>query len=98
MPERSRRKPEYQVRIAKERISILFGEAQTAEDDLARRYIRLAKKIGMRYNVKIAPEMKRAYCRHCFTPFKQSRTKLKSGFLVRRCRFCGKTSRLRFKE
>ena len=98
MPERSRSKPEYQVKIAKERISILFSEARHAPDDLASRYIRLAKKIGMRYNVKLGSERKKVFCRQCFTPFKGAKTRMKSGFLVRQCRHCGKVAKMKIKE
>jgi ribonuclease P protein subunit RPR2 len=98
MPERSRKKPDFQVKIAKERIEILFAEATRADDDLARRYIKLAKKIGMRYNVKLGPAKKRLYCKHCFTPFKGAKSRLKNGFLVRECRHCKKTARMKYKK
>ncbi len=94
MPERSRKKPEFQVKIARERMEILFSEARTAPEDLARRYIRLAKKIGMRYNVKIGTERKKLYCTKCFTPFKAAKARLKKGFLVRTCVHCGRISRM----
>jgi ribonuclease P protein subunit RPR2 len=96
MPERSRRKPEYQAKIARERIDILFSESRKAPDDMARRYIKLAKKIGMRYNVKIGPQRKKLFCKNCFTPFRGGRTRLKRGFLVRECRYCGKITRMLF--
>ena len=98
MAERSRKKPDYQTKIARERIAILFEEAEHAEDDLARRYIKLAKKIGMRYNVKIGPDRKRLFCRFCFTLFRGGKARLKNGFLVRECRFCRKVTRLRYKN
>ena len=97
MPERSRRKPEYQTKIARERIDILFDEAKKADEDLARRYLRLAKKIGMRYNVKIGRERKKLFCKHCFTPFRAGRARLKNGYLSRECKFCGKTTRMKYK-
>src|SRR3989338_485217 len=52
----ARQKPEYQVKIAKERIAILFDEARktaASEPDLAKRYMLLAKRIAMRYNVRL---------------------------------------------
>jgi RNase P subunit RPR2 len=97
MTERSRSKPDFQVRIAKERIDILFDEAAKAPDDLARRYIKLAKKIGMRYNVKIGPERKKTYCKHCFTPFGAAGAKLRKGFLIRKCRHCERVTKIKFK-
>lgn len=97
MAERSRKKPEFQVKIAKERIGILFDEARKADDELARRYIKLAKKIGMRFNVKIGPEKRKLYCKYCYTPFRSAKSRLKNGFLVRICRHCGRTTRIRYK-
>jgi len=62
-------KPLYQKRIAKERIEILFKQAETAANqkklNLANRYIELARKIGMRYNVRLEREQKRKFCRYC---------------------------------
>ncbi len=97
MAMRSRRKPDYQMKIAKERITILFKESETAEDDLARRYIKLAKKIGMRYNVKLGPQRKKMFCKYCFTPFKGAKSRLKGGSLSRECRFCGKITKMKYK-
>lgn len=90
---RSRAKPEYQIKIAKERIAILFDEAmKTTDDHYARRYIRLAKKIGMRYNVRLG-ERKRLFCPACYTPFKSAKTRVVAGTLVKTCRHCGRVSR-----
>ena len=62
-------KPAYQKAIAKERINILFKEAERAAKqkklNLANRYVELARKIGMRYNVRIPREFKRKFCRYC---------------------------------
>ena len=98
MPERSRKKPEYQTKIAKERIEILFSEAEKAPAELACRYIKLAKKIGMRYNVKLGPERKRLFCKYCFTPFRAARARLKNGYLVRECGYCRKVSKMAIKK
>ena len=58
-----REKPEEQIKIAKERIAILFKEADK-EPDMAKRYMKLAKKIGMRYNVRLG-SLKRRFCKEC---------------------------------
>ena len=61
-------KPEWQTKIAKERIAILFDEARTiAGDDkkLANRYVELARRIGMRYNVRLPGELKKHVCKKC---------------------------------
>jgi len=61
-----RTKPAWQVKIAKERIDILFREAELAEQKLANRYVFLARKLAMKYNIKLPSEYKRKYCHKCY--------------------------------
>lgn len=98
MPERSRSKPEWQIKIAKERISILFGEAKKTKDkNLQRRYMRLAKKIGMRYNVRLGSR-KKLFCKHCFYYFgADARRRLKDGKIVVTCPGCKRITRQIYK-
>ena len=97
------KKPEEQVKIAKERIEILFDEAEkTAKEDpeLARRYMKLAKKIGMRYNVRLG-RLRRRFCRNCysfFLPGINCRQRTKKGKITIKCFACNKTIRYPFKE
>ena len=98
-----RSKPDYQVRIANERIEILFDEAgkraKKGDYDLQRRYVRLAKLIGMRYNVKIPTDLKRKYCRHCYTfLFPKSKLRTKRGIVTIKCFNCGKKIRYPIKR
>ncbi len=64
-----RRKPGWQQEIAKERIGILF---RLAEHEFGRhparshRYAGLARKIAMRYNVKLPKEIKGRICNNCY--------------------------------
>ena len=54
--------------IALERITILFEMARKVfreEPELAQHYVDLARKIGMRYKVKLPIEFRRMLCRHC---------------------------------
>ena len=97
--ERSRNKPEWQVKIAKERIEILFDEAKkTSHKDLQKRYVQLARKIGMRYNVRLTSEQKRKFCKNCYTYFSsETKRRLKDGFLVITCPGCRKVSRFPYK-
>lgn len=55
-------------RVALERISILFERAREVfdcEPEFAQRYVDLARRIGMRYKVRVPPELRRMICRHC---------------------------------
>jgi ribonuclease P protein subunit RPR2 len=65
-----RTKPAWQVKIAKERIDILFREAATlfsTDPKLSNRYVFLARKLAMKYNIKLLSEYRRKYCHKCYT-------------------------------
>lgn len=98
MPERSRSKPLWQIKIAKERIDILFDEAaKTKNPALRKRYMQLAKKIGMRYNVRLGNK-KRKFCKRCFYYFGSDvKRRFKNGKIVIRCPGCGRVTRQIYK-
>lgn len=98
MPERSRSKPEWQIKIAKERINILFDEAaKTKDKQLQKRYMKLAKKIGMRFNVRLG-KRKKLFCKTCFHYFGgDTKRRLKNGKLVIVCPGCKRVSRQVYK-
>ena len=86
-------KPDWQQKIAKERIDILFdlaGKNLGKNLERSQRYVELARKIGMRYNVRFSKEMKRKFCKNCNTLLKgakaQVRTERKS--LIIKCQVC----------
>jgi ribonuclease P protein subunit RPR2 len=89
------------VRIARERISDLFAlaerEAMRGEGRRSGRYVALARRIGMRYNVRLLPEYRDLYCRGCSTFWidgRTVRTRLRSGRRVRTCLVCGRVRRV----
>ena len=68
MKRRHKKKPGWQRDLAKERIVILFEQAEeryTEEPALSHRYIRLARRIQMRYKVRFTPEQRRRICKGC---------------------------------
>lgn len=88
------------VRVAAERISDLFAlaekEAATGQGALADRYVALARRIGMRYNVRLLAEYRELYCRGCsrfWVEGRTVRTRLRSGHRVRTCLVCGRERR-----
>ena len=89
-------KPLYQIKIAKERIEILMNEAKNS--DFSKRYVQLAKKIGMRYNVRLGKHKKKI-CKYCFSYFntKNSTRRFKNGFISINCILCKKTTRIYYK-
>ncbi len=93
-----------QRKVALGRIKTLFKEAEETalEDrlDLSDRYVELARKIGMRYNVTIPSKFRRRYCKECHSylyPDKTCRVRVKKGMLVSRCDNCGTINRFKFK-
>ncbi|MBN2330182.1 MAG: ribonuclease P [Candidatus Aenigmarchaeota archaeon] len=65
---RSRKKPGWQQDIARERIEILFANAEkefSRHPARSHRYAELARKIGMRYNVSIPKKIKGRVCKKC---------------------------------
>ncbi|MBS3056660.1 MAG: ribonuclease P [Candidatus Aenigmarchaeota archaeon] len=89
-------KPEYQLKIARERITELFNQAENAEPEFADRYVQIARKIGMRFNVRIPKELRRKFCHKCCSFLQTSRTsriRTKNHILEIECLKCGKRNR-----
>jgi ribonuclease P protein subunit RPR2 len=91
------------IELAKERINRLFNlaesEALARNYERANRYVKLARKIGMRYNVRCPQKFKRRFCKHCLSyliPGINSRIRLRSRKIVIYCEVCGKYTRLPF--
>ena len=65
--QRTRNLSPERLKIAKERIEILFNlaEKELKNPERGRRYVELARKIGMRCNVRLTPEQKRKFCKKC---------------------------------
>ncbi len=88
------------VRVAQERITNLFAlaerESTAGSGALADRYVRLARKIGTRYNVRLLPEYREVFCRGCSSYWVEGRTvrtRLRAGRRVRTCLRCGRARR-----
>ncbi|MGA1848091.1 MAG: ribonuclease P protein component 4 [Thermoplasmatota archaeon] len=76
--------------------SLAFNMARAGELDLARRYLNLARKIGMRYTVRIPTRLKRSTCKGCRVPLMPnitSRIRLRDGRKIVTCLECGHISR-----
>jgi len=90
------------VRIARRRVADLFvlaeRESRGGHTALADRYVALARRIGMRYNVRLSGEFRELYCRACSAYWVEGRTvrtRLRSGQRVRTCLRCGAQRRTR---
>jgi len=91
-----------QRRIARERMDILLslaGEVFSEDRELARRYVSLARRIGMRYNVRLTKEDKLRVCRRCssyLVPGVNCRVRSHAGRMVITCLTCGSQRRIPF--
>ena len=92
------------IRAAQERIQDLFSLAETdarrSPNNLSRRYVLLARKIGMRYNVRLLREYRDVYCRGCSTFWVEGRsvrTRLRAGRRTQTCLQCGRVRRTAIK-
>ena|SRR3989338_2652125 len=99
---RSYKKPAAQQRIANERIHDLFTQAKlrsSKQPELARRYVALARKIGMKYKVRIPAELRLRFCRQCnaYLLSTNSRVRLRNGMVVVSCLGCKHFRRFRYK-
>lgn len=91
-------------RIALERLGILFRlaerEALARHEVRARRYVELARRIGMRYNVRVPPEFRRRFCKKCLAyllPAVNARVRVGRGHVIVTCLGCGTIQRLPYR-
>lgn len=95
------RKPEWQQETAMERIMLLFDSAEREfrqRPDRSRRYMELASRIAMRYNIRLPKRLKRRFCKRCYmylVPGTSCRTRLDKnhGNMVVTCSSCGNAGR-----
>lgn len=104
MKRKYKKKPSKQIKIAEERINILFEQARKMfkkDPKLANRYVSLARKIAMKLKVKIPSKLKKQFCKHCYsylTPPVNVRIRTKEGKLIYYCLNCKKYMRFPYKK
>lgn len=90
-------------RIALERINKLFEEAAKVfknDKKLANRYVKIARKIGMKTKIRIPSKFKKRFCKHCLSylvPGVNCRVRTKNGKLVYYCLECKRFMRYPYK-
>ncbi len=91
-------------RIALERMNVLLRlaerEALARHEARARRYVDLARRIGMRYNVRVPPEFRRRFCKKCLAylvPSLNARVRIGRGHVTVTCLHCGTVQRLPYR-
>lgn len=98
---RKPKKVDWQQKIAKERIDILFNLAEKEfkkHPERTKRYVQLARKIGLRYNVRLSKTLKKRFCKNCnslLKPGLSSKVRLdkKTKTIAIRCLSCNKIHR-----
>lgn len=96
------KKPEWQKQIAKERISILFSLARKlAPSERSKRYVALARKIGLRYNIRLDKNIKKTFCKKCNSILIQGKTaytRINKKTVNIICKECGNIIRIPLKD
>ncbi len=92
-----KREKKLERRIAMERIKRLFEIMESTEDyELARRYVELARKIAMKYRIKLPKEYKLKFCKKCLYPYREGRFRVRiaKSRVIITCLNCGYVRRI----
>ncbi len=100
-----RRKPKWQLEIAKLHINELLDLAENValkDEYLARRYVEHARRVAKKFNIRFTREQKLKFCRKCNTYFVSGKTAIYrvnplTKSLEVRCLRCGYVRRYRYK-
>lgn|SRR3989338_1979093 len=96
-------KPKPHRDIAMQRITQLFEQAfiRFNEDkNLSNRYVALARKISQKYKVTIPSNLKRQFCKHCYSylmPGTNCTIRLTGKTITYSCKECRKFMRMMYK-
>jgi ribonuclease P protein subunit RPR2 len=98
-PQRNAARQKEQKAIGRERIEVLFeqaGKSFPKEPARAHRYVQMARKMAMRYNIRMPKAFKRKYCRGCgkfLVPGKNSTVRTARKSVTVKCLECGHVMR-----
>jgi ribonuclease P protein subunit RPR2 len=91
-----------QRKMARERMNILLSQAKdefSSDRSLSKRYVTLAREIGMRYNVRLTKKDKLEICKKCnsfLVPGESCRVRTHKLRVVITCLECGSVRRIPF--
>ena len=101
MKRRYREEKKLQKYIARHRIHYLFSIAKDCAFagmlNLSDRYVKLARKISMKYLVPIPVEYTRQFCKHCYCyllPSSNCRVRIHHSIIITYCSNCKKFNRI----
>jgi len=101
---RHKKKPLQERRLALDRIEQLFREAEKVfkeNPELSNRYVEHARKIAMKSKVRIRSELKKRFCKHCYSYIKPGincRVRLTKKHLTYYCLGCKRLMRFPYKK
>src|SRR3989344_6364566 len=84
---------------AMQKIETLFSEAMmqfSKNPNMSDKYVSLARKIVMKYRIKMPRELKRKFCKHCYSylvPNKNCRVRIHKSRVIYFCNNCKKFMR-----
>jgi ribonuclease P protein subunit RPR2 len=94
------RRQKWMIKIAEERVNILFNRAQEEiahHPERSNRHVQMARTIAQKYNLKIHPNWNRRFCKSChkfLQPGMNSQIRLKNAQIEIKCLECGETRRI----
>jgi len=94
------RRPKWMLKIADERINILFNRADeefTKHPDRSNRYVEMARNISKKYNLTMPAVWNRRFCHSChrfMKPGINCRIRLIDSSVVIKCLECGNITRI----
>ena len=85
-------------KLAYDKIKVLFDEAKLQSRkniELSNRYVKLARKIAMKVNLRMPREYKRRFCNHCYNYFTNNnrRVRVHKSRVIYYCLNCKKYTR-----
>lgn len=94
------RRQKWMIKIAEERVNILFKRAQEElahNPERSHRHVQMARNIALKYNLKILPTWISRYCKKChkfLQPGVNSQIRLKNSQIEINCLECGEIRRI----
>jgi len=103
---RRAKRPRYQEQIVKERIRKLLDQAREVfreRPELAHRYAGLARRISLRYNIRLPKDFKRHICKKChkyLVPGSNCRVRARKDqqAVIVKCLECGNIMRFPYRK
>jgi ribonuclease P protein subunit RPR2 len=100
------RKQAWQKEVGSERIKLLFDLASQEfkkHPERSNRYVQLARKIAMRYNIRMPKGLKRKFCKKCYGYLVPGtncrvRTRTEQKSVIVKCLECGNVMRYPYRK